>query len=84
MNLGIVSSFKCSKEEPAAGYECAVCLSVFEEGEDVRKLPKCKHSFHAPCIDMWLYSHSDCPLCRATVELDVVVHGRSEHPGESV
>ena len=34
MNLEIVSSFKCSKEEPAAGYECAVCLSVFEEGQD--------------------------------------------------
>ncbi|PRQ46932.1 putative transcription factor C2H2 family [Rosa chinensis] len=48
-------------------YECAVCLSVFEDGEEVRKLPSCKHSFHAPCIDMWLYSHSDCPLCRATV-----------------
>lgn len=48
-------------------HECAVCLSVFEDGEEVRKLPSCKHSFHAPCIDMWLYSHSDCPLCRATV-----------------
>lgn len=48
-------------------YECAVCLSGFEDGEEVRKLPSCKHSFHAPCIDMWLYSHSDCPLCRATV-----------------
>lgn len=80
MNLGLVSSFKYSKEgvaqeQAAAGYECAVCLSVFEEGEDVRKLPKCKHSFHAPCIDMWLYSHSDCPLCRARVEL-AVVHGQ--------
>ncbi|MED6173977.1 hypothetical protein PIB30_064683 [Stylosanthes scabra] len=47
--------------------ECAVCLSVFEEGEEVRKLPRCKHSFHALCIDMWLYSHFDCPVCRTPV-----------------
>ncbi|KAK1297968.1 RING-H2 finger protein ATL51 [Acorus calamus] len=47
--------------------ECSVCLSVFVDGEDVRQLPECKHSFHAPCIDMWLYSHSNCPLCRASI-----------------
>ena len=43
---------------------CAVCLSEFEEGEDLRTLPECVHSFHAECIDMWLYSHSNCPVCR--------------------
>ncbi|XP_039128349.1 RING-H2 finger protein ATL33-like [Dioscorea cayenensis subsp. rotundata] len=47
--------------------ECSVCLSLFIEGEEVRQLPKCKHLFHAPCIDMWLFSHSNCPLCRADV-----------------
>lgn len=47
--------------------ECAVCLSVFVDGEDLRQLPKCKHTFHADCIDMWLYSHSNCPLCREAV-----------------
>ncbi|KAH7519256.1 hypothetical protein FEM48_Zijuj08G0016800 [Ziziphus jujuba var. spinosa] len=76
-NLELLSSFKYKKEglgqedEQGGGgvvdYECAVCLSVFEDGEEVRKLPGCKHSFHASCIDMWLYSHSDCPLCRTPV-----------------
>lgn len=80
-NFLLLSSFKYKKESGLAqdqqggggggdvvvDYECAVCLSVFEEGEEVRKLPRCKHSFHALCIDMWLYSHSDCPLCRAPV-----------------
>ncbi|XP_021715033.1 RING-H2 finger protein ATL52-like [Chenopodium quinoa] len=57
-----------SEEGDSSCYEeCVVCLSVFEEGEDVRELVRCKHSFHAPCIDMWLYSHFDCPLCRAPV-----------------
>ncbi|PKA62232.1 RING-H2 finger protein ATL2 [Apostasia shenzhenica] len=48
--------------------ECTVCLNYFEEGEKIRSLPRCGHRFHAECIDMWFYSHSNCPLCRATVE----------------
>lgn len=71
-NRNLLSSFKYKKEggvaqDQGVNYDCAVCLSAFEEGEEVRKLPRCKHSFHTPCIDMWLYSHSDCPLCRAQV-----------------
>lgn len=48
--------------------DCAVCLSEFEEGETGRVLPKCHHSFHIECIDMWFHSHSTCPICRARVE----------------
>ncbi|KAL0906033.1 hypothetical protein M5K25_024493 [Dendrobium thyrsiflorum] len=44
--------------------ECAVCLSVAEEGQKMRLLPDCKHVFHIECIDMWLHSHSTCPVCR--------------------
>ncbi|KAJ9179388.1 hypothetical protein P3X46_011180 [Hevea brasiliensis] len=47
--------------------ECIVCLSEFQDEEYVRQLSHCRHSFHAPCIDMWLYSHSDCPLCRTPI-----------------
>ncbi|KAD7116827.1 hypothetical protein E3N88_04095 [Mikania micrantha] len=44
---------------------CAVCLGEFEENEDVRIMPECAHVFHVSCIDMWLFSHDSCPLCRA-------------------
>ncbi|KAF5750951.1 hypothetical protein HS088_TW03G01291 [Tripterygium wilfordii] len=47
------------------GVVCAVCLCEFTEGEDIRVLADCAHSFHVACIDMWLHSHSNCPLCRA-------------------
>lgn len=47
--------------------ECPVCLSVFAEGEEVKQLSSCKHSFHATCIALWLDSHSNCPVCRASI-----------------
>ncbi|CAI0443099.1 unnamed protein product [Linum tenue] len=46
------------------GGTCAICLCEFEEGEELKTLPECVHSFHVGCIDMWLYSHSNCPMCR--------------------
>lgn len=49
------------------GTECAVCLTEFQENESLRLLPKCNHAFHLPCIDTWLKSQSNCPLCRANV-----------------
>lgn len=49
------------------GSDCAVCLSEFQENESLRLLPKCSHAFHVPCIDTWLRSHSNCPLCRSNL-----------------
>ncbi|KAI9194533.1 hypothetical protein LWI28_006884 [Acer negundo] len=53
--------------------ECVVCLSVFEESDVCRCLPKCGHSFHVECIDMWLHSHTNCPICRAPVVSEKIV-----------
>ncbi|KAF8413789.1 hypothetical protein HHK36_001782 [Tetracentron sinense] len=54
--------------DDTAMIECAVCLSTLEEEEMARLLPNCKHTFHAECIDMWLNSHSTCPICRTEAE----------------
>ncbi|GAU19142.1 hypothetical protein TSUD_79650 [Trifolium subterraneum] len=52
------------------GTECSVCLGEFQEEESLKLLPKCSHAFHVPCIDTWLRSHKNCPLCRAPVVND--------------
>jgi hypothetical protein len=56
-------------------------LSEFTDGDVCRTLPNCNHDFHSQCIDMWLGSHSNCPLCRAPVQ-PATVHSGSEEPGE--
>ncbi|KAF7027408.1 hypothetical protein CFC21_039454 [Triticum aestivum] len=48
--------------------ECAVCLTEFEDDDDMRLLPHCSHAFHPECIDPWLESRTTCPLCRANLE----------------
>ncbi|XP_057966026.1 RING-H2 finger protein ATL65 [Malania oleifera] len=48
-------------------HECAVCLLEFEDDDYVRTLPVCSHAFHVDCIDIWLRSHANCPLCRAGI-----------------
>ncbi|CAH8334440.1 unnamed protein product [Eruca vesicaria subsp. sativa] len=44
--------------------ECAICLTEFAAGDELRVLPQCGHGFHVSCIDTWLGSHSSCPSCR--------------------
>ncbi|XP_027942229.1 RING-H2 finger protein ATL80 [Vigna unguiculata] len=44
--------------------DCAICLSEFAAGDEIRVLPQCGHGFHVSCIDAWLRSHSSCPSCR--------------------
>ncbi|KAK7412140.1 hypothetical protein VNO78_03588 [Psophocarpus tetragonolobus] len=53
------------------GTDCAVCLSEFLEDDNLRLLPKCHHAFHLPCIDTWLRSHTNCPMCRAPIVADL-------------
>mmetsp|Transcript_23097 Transcript_23097/g.74286 ORF Transcript_23097/g.74286 Transcript_23097/m.74286 type:complete len:303 (-) Transcript_23097:124-1032(-) len=45
---------------------CAICLTDFEDGEQLRQLP-CRHYFHKACIDDWLRINATCPRCRAVV-----------------
>ncbi len=50
---------------------CSICSADFIDGEYIRQLNRCSHSFHRPCIDIWLSSHNNCPLCRANVIADI-------------
>jgi E3 ubiquitin-protein ligase ATL6/9/15/31/42/55 len=51
-----------------AALECAVCLSEFEDDEELRLLPSCSHAFHPDCIGEWLAGHVTCPVCRCNLD----------------
>lgn len=59
--------------------DCTVCLSEFEEGDAIRLLPKCSHAFHVSCIDTWLRSHTNCPMCRSGIVSELVLNSDTIH-----
>ncbi|KFK30185.1 hypothetical protein AALP_AA7G229000 [Arabis alpina] len=66
--------------------ECAICLTEFTDGEEIRILPLCNHAFHVACIDKWLSSRSSCPSCRrilVPVKCDRCGHRASTAENES-
>ncbi|XP_027348272.1 RING-H2 finger protein ATL66-like [Abrus precatorius] len=73
LDFSVVKSLPMSQFEKNEGehkrtnVDCAICLGEFEEGEWLKHLPNCSHSFHVSCIDTWFQSHSNCPLCRSFV-----------------
>ncbi|KAK4264952.1 hypothetical protein QN277_026064 [Acacia crassicarpa] len=94
-----IAIFKYRKDNGLIeGTECSVCLGEFQEDDSLRILPKCTHAFHVQCIDTWLRSRKNCPLCRAPIvrensgrevtavtvpELEVVGEIRMENSGGS-
>lgn len=93
LELSVIESFPIfvykdieQQQKINKGLECAVCISKFEEGETLRLLPECDHVFHPQCIDVWLASHSTCPVCRANLggtELRAQSDQRGEGGGAS-
>ncbi|KAJ4965054.1 hypothetical protein NE237_016903 [Protea cynaroides] len=69
--LSVYTTTKGSNSSKKWSYDaerdCPVCLIEFEDNDYVRTLPVCAHAFHVDCIDMWLRSHANCPLCRAGI-----------------
>uniref|UniRef100_H2LJZ0 RING-type E3 ubiquitin transferase n=1 Tax=Oryzias latipes TaxID=8090 RepID=H2LJZ0_ORYLA len=56
-----------AEEETDVDEKCTICLSMLEDGEDVRRLP-CMHLFHQGCVDQWLATSRKCPICRVDIE----------------
>jgi hypothetical protein len=49
--------------EETSAPSCSVCLSAFDDGDDV-KILLCRHAFHRDCIDHALSIKVSCPMCR--------------------
>ncbi|KAL6623379.1 hypothetical protein ACP70R_033258 [Stipagrostis hirtigluma subsp. patula] len=47
-------------------WRCTVCLADYADGDELRRLPDCRHAFHRQCIDQWLRRRPTCPVCRAS------------------
>ncbi|POW04747.1 hypothetical protein PSHT_11109 [Puccinia striiformis] len=49
---------------------CSICQDDYLPSDGIIVLPcHISHHFHRGCIETWLLTNLDCPLCRATVRL---------------
>ncbi|KAF5464169.1 hypothetical protein F2P56_014264 [Juglans regia] len=48
--------------------QCSICLAEYQEKEVLRIMPKCGHTYHLSCIDVWLRKQSTCPVCRLPLQ----------------
>jgi len=58
--------------EQTLGYlheECPICLTAFDEGNDLMALP-CAHLFCQSCITDWLSHDRRCPICQMNPDDD--------------
>ncbi|KJE95138.1 hypothetical protein CAOG_05621 [Capsaspora owczarzaki ATCC 30864] len=46
--------------------ECQVCRQAYDDGELVKTLP-CFHRYHSACIDPWLLTKGQCPVCHTSI-----------------
>jgi len=69
----------------AAESECTICLTEFADGDAVRVMPACRHSFHASCIERLLAGgrRSSCPTCRAPAAVATGAAAAAPQPDET-
>ena len=46
---------------------CPICLEEVLDSDNNRKVLHCTHTFHANCINRWLTTRNQCPVCRRRV-----------------
>ncbi|CAF1472256.1 unnamed protein product [Rotaria sordida] len=57
-------TYRKTSKSSSTDEKCAICLSEYKTGEIVKRL-RCKHFFHPECINPWLKTSTQCPICRA-------------------
>ncbi|AES82682.1 putative transcription factor C2H2 family [Medicago truncatula] len=65
--INLIPSFIYNTTTKSEQETCSVCLTEFKDNDHVRTLPLCSHIFHHDCIDVWLRSNTNCPLCRSLI-----------------
>ena len=50
--------------------DCSICLQNLKQKKEFENqymnvvVTPCKHYFHRDCLQIWIRSHNDCPICR--------------------
>lgn len=51
--------------------DCVICFETLGLNKNTKSCHQCKNSFHKKCLERWLTNKNTCPLCRATIKLEL-------------
>lgn len=58
---------QCERSHVNIRKDCAICLEVFKQNDEIIAMTKCDHVFHEVCIRKWFLVRTNCPYCRTDV-----------------
>lgn len=54
-------------DTPSPEIKCEICHDAIQNGDILRMINVCNHSFHQECVDSWFENNQICPYCRCNV-----------------
>ena len=61
---------------------CEICHDAIQNGDILRMINVCNHSFHQECVDSWFENNKICPYCRCNV-IEEPIHTGNENGDEN-
>ena len=61
------SASRSSQRSSNGNPVCTICLEEVIDSDNNKKVLHCNHTFHQNCINRWLRTRSQCPVCRRRV-----------------
>jgi len=62
------STSRSSQRSSNGNIICTICLEEVIDSDNNKKVLHCNHTFHQNCINRWLRTRSQCPVCRRRVQ----------------
>ena len=59
-------TFNNELESEESEESCSICLENYKKNDTINIL-KCDHKYHEKCIDKWMETSNNCPLCRLSI-----------------
>lgn len=68
LSESLLNKSGCEKKSIFKYTSCTICLSDFDQGDAVKILPDCNHTFHDSCLQTWLIKRFACPNCNLEIQ----------------
>ena len=63
--------------------KCEICHDAIQNGDILRMINVCNHSFHQECVDSWFENNQICPYCRCNVIEEPINNNENENENDN-